>query len=81
MLKLNFNKNVNLNDADEKIIKAFEQMFRLYPEDGLVATWKDIQAAEFNNHYAGKGGNHIWVKRKSDDTQIFIITRSAAIVK
>lgn len=68
-------ENIINEKQDREIIKAFEKMFMLYPEDDLYTIKPLIREVKFNNHLVGCGGSHIWIKNKSNiNKRVAIIT-------
>ena len=59
---------------DTKVIEAFQQMIELYPEDTIDTAWTSLSSCQFDGYRVGRGGRHIFVIRKVDDTRIMLIT-------
>jgi polysaccharide pyruvyl transferase WcaK-like protein len=63
----------NENTGDDKIIKAFENMIKLYPDEDIETMWEDIKKCNFQHHKIGRGGNHIWIARNTDNQRIAML--------
>jgi len=59
---------------DRDMIEAIQQMIGYYPDDTIETAYKGLILANFKNHIVGRGGQHIWIKRKTDDVRIAVIT-------
>jgi len=63
----------NANDRDINIIEAFKNSITLYSDTKVEDLWEEVKNCNFREHHIGKGGNHIWMSRKSDNERIAII--------
>ena len=64
----------NANDRDINIIEAFKQTIALYSDTKVEDLWEEVKSCNFREHHIGKGGNHIWISRKSDNERVAIIS-------
>jgi hypothetical protein len=62
-----------VSEQDRKIVSAFEDMLVIYPNDTVESLWSEVSSANFEHHKIGKGGNHIWITRNSDNVRVAIV--------
>jgi len=63
----------NATDRDIKIVEAFKKTITLYNDTKVEELWEEVKSCNFREHHIGKGGNHIWISRKSDNERVAII--------
>ena len=75
MLKLEVENQID--DSDKSIVSALKDMIREYPNDNLNDIYRVLNICNFREHKIGRGGNHIWIKRKNDNLRIVVLTYKA----
>lgn len=61
------------NEKDIEIIEAFKIIIKRYNDFNIENLWQEVKECKFLNHDIGRGGNHIWISRKTDKERIAII--------
>ncbi len=62
------------SQLDDKILSSMNRMIDDLSTENIDRAWGDLKNSKFKNHIIGKGGNHLWITRKSDNQRIAIIT-------